>query len=1308
MARIIGTAGNDKITGSVYRDLILGGDGNDTLRDSDGDDIVFGGAGDDILIDGVGNDELHGGDGNDRIVSTVSSYEFGFNWYDGGSGDDYFEIIRSGSYAYYRAIVIWGGEGSDTVFLDDTESSYVWMYLGDGSDLVNLTRVSLGSFVSITLGGGADIVRTNLEQFGTVVVEDFTAGANGDRLEFMPYISGLANFDPRTQNPFATGHLRVVQSGADSVVQVDWNGGGDSFVGFMLLTNVTAADLVHQNLGGYNPDGTATPGATLIGSALNDRLSGTMGADLVEGLGGGDEIYAGAGSDILRGGDDNDILYGDHGDDLIEGGAGDDVIYDGDGGDQIDGGDGNDVIVDVSTGGNDVLTAGAGLDSISITRTSGTGTVSASAGADDDIISMRLTAAGVTATLDAGSGDDLVTLEAIAGTTTLTLGTGADRVRLEAVVPDFNLWRAVTITDFETGDTGDMIDLNTLLRSVLTGWNGFANPFATGHLRFVQNGADAVLEVSRSADPAAFRAFLILSDTPVAGLTARNLFGWPVDGSAPPGFTLYGTEHGDTIEGSNGNDVLYGLEGEDALSGGRGADTVYGGTGNDTLFGAGENDNLFGGDGDDSIFGDQGSNEVHGGEGDDLITAGSRDGRDTIYGDGGDDVIGAFALPLFVSGGEGNDRIDVQSLFRKSGEVTILGGAGDDWLEVTQAEHSAFTIDMGSGNDAVSLAYNSQSVVTLGTGSDSLKVETRYFTFPPAGAIDVQDFATGDGGDQFVLASLFFLGLSSNPFASGHARMVQSGADTLLDIDRDGSGTEYGWFAAATFRNTQASAFNAYNLGFGTAGADTIRLDVALGLTIVSDGGNDLLYLGAEFGPGDYLDGGAGVDTVILQGDYSAGLHLDEALMVNVEYLALLSGTDTSFGGPGTASFDYVVVVHDNSRFAVQTLTVHASGLAAGESLTFDGSAERYGDFIVLGGAGADSLTGGDHGDTLNGGAGDDILTGGLGNDVYVVDSFGDQAVEAAGEGIDEIRTALGSRTDFTKMYTLAANVENFTGTSAAGQGLYANALDNVVTLGTGGDLVVLQDGGNDLVSGGGGDDFLFWGAAFTNADKADGGLGFDTVGLLGSATLAFDAGDLLSIEKLAVYSSGNAALPNSYALTMHDGNVAAGQKMMVVASSLTSGETLVFNGQAETDGIFNVRGGNGADTITGGLKADQLHGNLGADQLKGGGGNDVFEYRAATESTASARDLILDFSAGDRINLTDIDADNNAANGNGRFAFIGAAGFSHTAGELRVTAVQGGGFLVEGDVNGDGTADLSILVQTLGGHVLGASDFWL
>jgi len=1311
MAKIIGTVGNDKITGSSSSDLIFGEDGNDTIRDGFGNDIVFGGAGDDTLFDGQGDDELHGGEGNDQIVSIGTGYQSGYDFYDGGGGDDYFEISRSSFDENYRAIVLWAGDGNDTVILDDNEGSQVWMELGDGSDVVFVSFLYFGSFVSITLGGGADVVRTDFGHLGTVVVEDFTAGLGGDRIEFLPSLSSLTNFDPTTQNPFATGHLRMLQTGADVAVQVDRNGGGDGFTTVMVLKNVTAADLVQQNLGGYNPDGTVTPGQTLIGSALNDRLYGTMGADLIEGLVGADEIVGGAGNDILRGGEGNDSLYGDEGDDLIEGGAGDDVLRDGGGSDRIDGGDGNDYIVDVGTDGDDVITAGSGVDTISITRTSGTGTVNASAGADGDVISMRLSAGGVTATLDAGSGDDILILNAIAGTTTLTLGTGADRVRPGALVPDFNLWRAVTITDFETGESGDMLDLNVLLRTVLTGWNGLTNPFATGHLRFVQNGADAVLEISRNADPAGYRAFFTLSNTQVAELTARNLFGWPVNGSAPPGLTLYGTERGEAIEATYGADTLYGLNGQDTLRGGRGADTIYGGTGDDTLFGGGESDILFGGEGDDTLRGEGGEDEVHGGEGNDVINVFlNTDGRDTIYGDGGDDYVEAYVLPTLVDGGEGNDTLYLQGQATESFFATVRGGAGDDRLQVTYSPNDSFSIDMGSGNDTIVLAYNRSSVVTLGSGSDSLKIESSIFR-NPVGIVDVQDFATGNGGDHFALIDLVSVGAyyvyGTNPFAGGYARLVQSGADTLLQTDIDGPGTAFGWVTEVTFRNTEASAFNAYNFGFGTAGADTIRLDVALGLSVFGDGGNDLLYLGAEFGPGDYLDGGAGIDTVILQGDYS-GFDLEESSLVNVEYLALLSGTDTSFGAAGTASFDYLLVAHDENLDAGKTLTVYALGLTAGESLVFDGSAETDGNFILLGGAGDDVLGGGDMGDTLNGGAGDDILAGGLGNDIYVVDSFGDEVVEEYGTGIDEIRTALGSRSDPTRMYMLADNVEKLTGTSAAGQGVFANALNNLVVMGGGGDLVVLDAGGDDTVSGGGGDDFLYWGATFNNADKADGGLGFDTVGLLGSTTLIFDADDLLSIEKLAVYSSGISAAPNTYSLTMHNGNVASGQQMMVVAQSLSAAEALTFNGAAETDGSFNVRGGAGADSITGGAKADQIWGNLGADQLSGGAGKDVFEYRAAAESTSASRDTILDFAAGDRINLIDIDADGNAANGNGKFAFIGSDAFTHVAGQLRVTEAQGGGYLVEGDVDGDGAADLVILVQTAGGHVLGGADFWL
>jgi hypothetical protein len=67
----------------------------------------------------------------------------------------------------------------------------------------------------------------------------------------------------------------------------------------------------------------------------------------------------------------------------------------------------------------------------------------------------------------------------------------------------------------------------------------------------------------------------------------------------------------------------------------------------------------------------------------------------------------------------------------------------------------------------------------------------------------------------------------------------------------------------------------------------------------------------------------------------------------------------------------------------------------------------------------------------------------------------------------------------------------------------------------------------------------------------------------------------------------------------------------------------------------------------------------------------------------------------------------NSAAAGDQAFTFIGAAAFSNTAGQLRATQ-QGGSWLIEGDTNGDGVADLSILVTRTGGTGFASADFLL
>ncbi len=414
-------------------------------------------------------------------------------------------------------------------------------------------------------------------------------------------------------------------------------------------------------------------------------------------------------------------------------------------------------------------------------------------------------------------------------------------------------------------------------------------------------------------------------------------------------------------------------------------------------------------------------------------------------------------------------------------------------------------------------------------------------------------------------------------------------------------------------------------------------------------GGDDIIYFGpSQLNDADRVDGGGGYDQLVLQGEYPIYSVTLGANISGIESLQLLRGNDTRFGAPGSnyeynPPATYNITTLDSFVNAGRTLFVDASALRSStpyyieigkiwqvqddgpENLTFDGSAETDGHFYILSGAGNDRLIGGAGNDLLSGGAGTDYMAGGPGNDTYIVDSLADVVVEADGGGIDTVETSVGSRTDFNQLYVLPDFVENLLGVATGAQGVRGNSLDNVITMGNGNDLIVLHDGGDDTARGGEGNDFFFYGSTLTAPDSNDGGSGYDTVGLQGTYSAAYvvalGTNSLVNIEKLALYTSGNEYFPNHYDVTTVDANVAVGAGLMVVAQSLLATETLKFNGSAETNGSFNVRGGRGNDTITTGAGNDQLWGNLGADRLSGGAGNDSFEYYAAAESTAASRD---------------------------------------------------------------------------------------
>lgn len=332
---------------------------------------------------------------------------------------------------------------------------------------------------------------------------------------------------------------------------------------------------------------------------------------------------------------------------------------------------------------------------------------------------------------------------------------------------------------------------------------------------------------------------------------------------------------------------------------------------------------------------------------------------------------------------------------------------------------------------------------------------------------------------------------------------------------------------------------------------------------------------------------------------------------------------------------------------------------------------------LIYGGGGNDTLNGLGGNDLLDGGSGADTMTGGIGNDIYIVDNLGDIVVENPGEGIDLIKSRIS--------LTLSANVEKLLllGTTAIdGTG---NNLANTLT-GNSAANTLSGLGGNDVLDGKGGADTMMGGAGNDTyvvdalGDKVveNVGEGIDTIKAGLSYTLA------ANVEKLIL--TGTAAIDGT-------GN--------------TGANTLTGNDAANI-----LRGLAGNDTILGGGGNDTLVGGTGLDVITGGAGNDAFVFATGdfASRTATGADEIVDFTSGDKVDVSQIDA-LVAASGYGMagdqaYLFIGTNKFhNHTGRELRYEVV-GGNTYVYGNSDGDTTADWCIKID--GAHTLSSTDFVL
>jgi Ca2+-binding RTX toxin-like protein len=398
------------------------------------------------------------------------------------------------------------------------------------------------------------------------------------------------------------------------------------------------------------------------------------------------------------------------------------------------------------------------------------------------------------------------------------------------------------------------------------------------------------------------------------------------------------------------------------------------------------------------------------------------------------------------------------------------------------------------------------------------------------------------------------------------------------------------------------------------------------------------------------------------------------------------SGTDTI-----KTSLDWVLTTTQENLVLLGSAVI-GTGNASGNVITGDGVANILdagaGNDTVYGGGGNDSLIGGLGVSYLDGGGGDDTLVGGDLGDTYVVDSVGDVIVEGnTGTGTD---TVISSVT-----WTLGTTLENLTLTGAAIIGT-GNNLNNLL-IGNDQGNSLAGNSGNDTVYGGAGNDSLLGGAG---DDSLNGGIGNDTM-------YGGDGSDVYVVDSLSDII-GESGLSGT-------DTVVSG----VTWTLATTLEALTLSGLGLTNGTGNANGnailGNGAanvlsglggnDTLSGDSGNDSLNGGAGADSLTGGGGADQFVYKLTSDSNSAFRDTVVDFSHAqvDKFDLTGIDAKSDGTL-NDAFSFI-TTGFTGHTGELRVTATTGG-MLIEGDTNGDKTADLVIFVA--GASAIVAGDFLL
>jgi Ca2+-binding RTX toxin-like protein len=961
-ASTITAAGQVTVNFGSQIENAFGGSGADTLVGNALGNSISGGGGDDRITGGAGDDSLSGGAGNEIFAYAASGN--GLDTISDFAPGDVIKLVGTlstlgvttgnGSTVGGRRVEAQTVAGLTTLFVDTDN-------LAGAEVQIRLTGNFAASGFTVTAGvdGTSNIsyaASTGLALTGTAGPDDLVGAGAADTL------TGLAGNDTLTG---AAGN-DTLDGGAD-IDTASYAGATGAVMAFLWNIQATGADGTDSLLNIEN----------LMGSAFNDRLDGTNGANDLKAGDGNDSLFAYAGADTLTGGVGNDLIDGGADTDTASyagatgavtaflwgdqatGADGTDILYnienligsafndrlDGtNSANDLSGGAGNDSLyayagADTLTGGlgNDLMDGGADADTASYAGATGAVTVflwgSQASGADgtdtlynfENVIGSafadRIDGTNNADGLNGGAGDDSLfgyggtdTLTGGAGNDLISAGAGNDIIRFAASGNGID-----SLTDFAIGDTLNIAALLSINPGGVTNGNGSTVSANGVQVSSVSGTTTLYIDTNNSAG-----AEIQIS---LSGSYSAANFAITANGDGTSNISLQvpqaitGTAGADALNGTSANDTLLGLAGNDTLSGGLGDDTIDGGADTDTANYAGATS---------AVTAYLWGNQVTGGDGTDALLS-----IENIMGSGFNDRLDGTNSANDLNGGAGND-----SLYAYAGNDTLTGGAGND------------LIDGGADTDTASYAGAASAVTvflwgsqaTGGDGTDAVynfeNVIGSAFNDRIDGTNTVNDLNGGAGNDSLYA----YAGDDTLTGGAGND-LLDAGADidTVSYAGAAGAITVFLWGSQASGADGADTLYN-FEKVIGSAFND--RLDG----TNSNDGlmggaGNDSLN---GYGGADTLEGGAGND--LLNGGAGADSYV----------FASASGLDT-IQGFAVAEADKIQLASNLNGSGITTAaqalaaTSYASGnaivdLGAGNSVTLVGVAPgglSAGDFVV-------------------------------------------------------------------------------------------------------------------------------------------------------------------------------------------------------------------------------------------------------------------------------------------------------------------------------------------------------------------------